>query len=51
MRKNKDETKHTFNIRNFLWGMVDLLLVTRIKGDKIMEMFSCLNSVWPAEMM
>ena len=49
--KSKDEIKHTFNIREFLKGMVDLLHVTRIKGDKIMKMFSCLNSVLPAETM
>ena len=49
--KSKDEIKHTFNIREFLKGMVDLLHVTRIKGDKIMKMFSCLNSVSPVETM
>ena len=49
--KNKDEIKHTFNIRKFLIRMVDLIHIARIKGDKIMEIFSCLNSVWPVELM
>ena len=48
---NKDEIKHTFNIRKFSIGMVDLLHVTGIKGDRIMEMFSCLNSASSIELM
>ena len=49
--KNKDKIKHTFNIQHFLERMVDLLHVTIIKGDRIMEMFSCLNSISPVELM
>ena len=49
--ENKDKIKHTFNIQHFLVRMVDLLHVTIIKGDRIMEMFSFLNSISPVELM
>ena len=36
--RDKNEIQHTF--RKFSIGVLDLLHVTKIKGDKIMEMFS-----------
>ena len=47
---NKDEIKHTSNIRKVSMGTVDLLHVTGIKGDKIMEIFSRLNSASSIEL-
>ena len=47
---NKDEIKHTSNIRKVSIGTVDLLHVTGIKGDKIMEIFSRLNSASSIEL-
>ena len=47
---NKDEIRHTSNIRKVSIGTVDLLHVTGIKGDKIMEVFSRLNSASSIEL-
>ena len=47
---NKDEIRHTSNIRKVSIGTVDLLHVTGIKGDKIMEIFSRLNSASSIEL-
>ena len=45
MRKTKMKLNILSISENFVVEMVDLLHIVRIKGDKIMETFSCLNSV------
>ena len=45
MRKTKMKLNILSISENFVIEMVDLLHIVRIKGDKIMEIFSCLNSV------
>ena len=45
MRKTKMKLNILSISENFVIEMVDLLHIVRIKGDKIMETFSCLNSV------
>ena len=45
MRKTKMKLNILSISENFVIEMVDLLHIARIKGDKIMEIFSCLNSV------
>ena len=45
MRKTKMKLNILSISENFVLEMVDLLHIVRIKGDKIMEIFSCLNSV------
>ena len=45
MRKTKMKLNILSISENFVIEMVDLLHIVRIKGDKIMDIFSCLNSV------